>query len=143
MLRLGGVLIALAWVVVGWRNMPRLEDPQALAAGIAVGVTCLLAYFMGRRSSSATAIAQAVASAEARARARASATSTSQAVGNVFVVGAGGAVAPSPAGDRMEYLGGLDAAPWIGAPKPLMEQDVMESIGEDTELYVSEDFDRG
>lgn len=72
-------IVAAAWVLAGWRNMPRLDDPSAGAAGVMIAATCVLCYFCGRRRAYAQATAIANARAEARAAAAATSTSTAQA----------------------------------------------------------------
>ena len=127
-----GLLFGLAWVVVGWRNLPPLGERSALAAGVAIGVTCWLSWYAGKATTRASATAIANARADARAAAVAASSSSSQAVGSqVVIVGAGGA---SP-----EVLSGLDAAPWIaGARGGQIDQDLVESLS----LDVGEDLDQ-
>lgn len=129
MLRLVGLGIGVAWVWVGWRNMPPMSDGSAGAVGLAIGVTCWVSYLCGRSLNGA----RATAIANARAEARATATSTSQAaaVGNVFVIG--GQASPVGARQAGADLTGLDGAEWIVGPRPQIEQDVMEQIAEDIE----------
>lgn len=139
MLRLFGLLIGLGWVFVGWRNLPPMSAPSAMTAGFAIGVTCWISYLIGRSATRAQATAMAMAAAEARAAARSSSNATAGAVGNVFVLGSPDAGARVAAGD----LAALDNAPWIGEPKVMVEQDVMESIAEDLGMHEDYDYERG
>jgi hypothetical protein len=77
--------IAAAFVFAGWRNLPRLDQPSAGAAGLLLAGAVVVAFFLGRRSVHAEAVATAVASAraEAAAAAHAGAQAVSQVVVNV------------------------------------------------------------
>lgn len=110
MIRLVAGLIAVAWAVAGWMNLPRLAHPQASAAGFAIAGTCLVCYWLGAKQSKASAWASAWAKAEARANAIASSTSASTSTAQVAVI-------VSPAlGANVQGRGrltGLEAAPWM------------------------------
>lgn len=130
MFRLLAGAIAVAWALAGWRNMPRLEHPQATAAGLAIGGTVWIAYWLGAKQTSATANASAWAKAEARAAAIAASTSAAAATSNVNVV-----FAPE-LGARMAgeaRLTGLESAPWmVGATRDAeLEQDFLVQALED------------
>jgi len=77
--------VAAAFVLAGWRNLPRLDQPASGAAGLLLAGAVLLAFWLGRRSVRVEAIATAVASAraEAAAAAHAGAQAVSQVVVNV------------------------------------------------------------
>lgn len=128
--------LMVAWALAGWRNMPRLEDPQASAAGTAVAVSVLAAWWLGRRSVRASAVAAAVASAVAAAEARSQATAAAQA--SVVVNLATGARQAA----ARDY-GGLDAAPWIvsGQTVPELEGEALDSALEDV-LDRAEEYER-
>ncbi|HEY0186219.1 MAG TPA: hypothetical protein VGC67_01895 [Cellulomonas sp.] len=107
-------------------NAPRVSDPVAGTLGVAIAASVLLAWWCGRRSGRAHAYASAVAHAEARAAAAARAESAATAQAAVVVnVGDG---LRAQAG---RHLGGLDDAPWIGEPVPLIEQEASEMAAED------------
>lgn len=112
MIRLLGLLFGLAWVVIGWRNLPPMDNRSAATAGLAIGVTCWLSWLAGKATTAARATAIASARAEARARAQAAAAATAQ----VMVVNApGGGSAGGPVVPAA-WVGGLEAAPWIVGP---------------------------
>jgi len=118
------VVIAGGWMVAGWQNMPRAVEPYPAAAGLAIGLTCIVCWWAGRRSGRAGAFASAYASAEARANAAAMASSV--ATNAVFVQVGDGARHRAAAS-----LGGLDNAEWIGAPHAMLEQDTAEQYAEE------------
>ena len=119
--------MAAAFVLAGWRNMPRLDEPSAKAAGLVIGLALVLAYSLGARATRASAMATAVASAEARATALAQGGSARSTV-NVVIADGGRRAA------RAEH-GGLDALPWVDYDAPAvaseLPQDVLESMTED------------
>ena len=130
MFRLIGGAVGIAWALAGWANLPRLDHPQATAAGLAIGGTCLLSYFLGARQTRVSAEASAWAKAEARAAAIASSTSTSTSQAQVVVA------INAENGARVQgqgKLAGLESAPWmIGAvPQVDVEQDVVAQMIED------------
>jgi hypothetical protein len=137
MFRLIGGAVGIAWALAGWANLPRLDHPQATAAGLAIGGTCVLSYFLGARQTRVSAEASAWAKAEARAAAIASSTSTSNA--QVAVV------LSSELGARVQgekRLAGLECAPWMidAAPVAEAEQDVVaqmiaDGMGEEQTEY--------
>lgn len=131
-LRLGAVLVAVAWALAGWRNLPPLEQPQASAAGLAIGATCFLSYLFGSRSTLASATATATARAEAHAAALAQSNSSSNSTAQVAVVISPGMGAASVGATK---FGGLDSAPWmIGATRDEeLEQDWLEQATLDGE----------
>lgn len=139
MFRLIGGAVGVAWALAGWANLPRLDHPQATAAGLAIGGTCVLSYFLGARQTRVSAEASAWAKAEARAAAIASSSSASTSQAQVAVV------INSELGARIqgqERLTGLEAAPWmIGAvPQVDVEQDVVaqmiaDGMGEENHEY--------
>ena len=94
------------------------------AAGLAIGLTCVVCWWAGRRSGRAGAFASAYASAEARANAAAMASSV--ATNAVFVQVGDGARHRGA-----ESLGGLDQAEWIGGPRAMLEQDTAEQYAEE------------
>ncbi len=126
MIRLIAGGIAIVWAYSGWKNLPRLDHPSAMAAWLAIAGTCVLCYFLGARQTRATAIASAMAKAEAHAAALASSSSNSSAQVLVQVAPEFGARSRA-----MHELDGLDRAAWIGAPKQVAEQDVMAMAMED------------
>lgn len=117
-------VVAGGWVYAGWTNLPRAEQPYPATMGLAVAVTCLCCWLVGRGSGKASAFASAQARAEAWAAAQS--TSTATATNAVFVQVGDGARMRSAA-----QLGGLDTAPWIGEPLGLLEQDIAEQSAED------------
>ncbi len=119
-------VLCVGWAWVGMTNAPRVPDPVAGALGVAVAASCALAFWCGRRSGRAHAYASATAHAEARAAAAARAQSSAAA--NAAVVVNVGEGLRAQAG---RHLGGLDAAPWIGEPVALLEQDSAEMAAED------------
>lgn len=123
-LRLGAVLMAMAWALAGWANLPRLDHPQASAAGFAIGGTVFVAYLFGSRSTAASAMATANARAEAHAAALAHSASASSSSAQVAVV-ISSELGASAAGARQ--FSGLEAAPWmVGATRdPELEQDFL------------------
>ena len=125
MVRLIAGCIAVGWVFAGWRNMPRLDHPSALAAGLAIGGTCFISYWCGRSLTRNAAYAAARANAEARALAASQSRAQAQAVVNVFQ--------SAPAEERQALVPrtarGLEDAPWIAGPKSaVVEQDVLDSM---------------
>lgn len=140
MFRLIGGAVGIAWALAGWANLPRLDHPQATAAGLAIGGTCLLSYFLGAHQSRASAEASAWAKAEARAAAIASSSSASSSNAQVAVV------ISSELGARVQgqqKLTGLESAPWmVGASRQEeVEQDVVaqmieDGMGEENHEYV-------
>jgi hypothetical protein len=128
MFRLIGGLTGVAWALAGWANLPRLDHPQATAAGLAIGGTCLLSYFLGARQTRVSAEASAWAKAEARAAAIASSSSSSSAQVAVVISSELGARAAG-----QERLSGLESAPWmVGAVRQDdIEQDVVAQMIED------------
>lgn len=130
MFRLIGGAVGVAWALAGWANLPRLDHPQATAAGLAIGGTCLLSYFLGARQTRVSAEASAWAKAEARAAAIASSSSTSTSAAQVVVA------INSEHGARVqgqERLVGLESASWMigAAPQVDVEQDVVAQMIED------------
>lgn len=127
MVRLIAGCIAVAWAFAGWRNLPRLDHPSALAAGLAIGGTCAISYFCGKTLTKNSAYASARAYAEARAAAVAQSKSQAAANVNLFMgnpeLGASYVAA--------QQLGGLDGASWIGSRKQEAEQDVLVQMVED------------
>lgn len=120
-------VIVAGWAWAGFTNAPRMSDPQAGAFGIAIGVSCLMCWWIGRRSGRAAAYAVATAHAEARAAAVARSQSASTAQAAVVVnVGEGARAVAS------RDLGGLDAAPWIGEPIAAIEQDTYQMSAEES-----------
>jgi hypothetical protein len=118
------VVIAGGWVMAGWQNMPRAAQPYPAAAGLAIGLTCAVCWWAGRRSGRAGSFASAYASAEARANAAAMASST--ATNAVFVQVGDGARHRAAAS-----LGGLDNAEWIERPRAMLEQDTADQYAEE------------
>ena len=129
MLRLIVAVVAAAWAVAGWKNLPRLDHPSNIAAGLAIAGTCGVCYWCGRALTRNSAYASARASAIATARAAADAKSNAQAAAaiNVFMAGPEGGTA----GSVPLAVQGLDDAPWIGPPKAVAEQDVVVQMLED------------
>lgn len=117
-------VVAGGWVYAGFTNMPRAAQPYPATMGLAVAVTCLCCWLVGRGSGKASAFASAQARAEAWAAAQS--TSTATATNAVFVQVGDGARMRSAT-----QLGGLDTAPWIGEPLGLLEQDTAEQSAED------------
>jgi hypothetical protein len=128
MFRLIGGAVGIAWVLAGWANLPRLDHPQATAAGLAIGGTCVLSYFLGARQTRVSAEASAWAKAEARAAAISSSSSSSQAQVAVVINAENGARVQGQG-----RLSGLESAPWmVGAvPQSEIEQDVVAQMIED------------
>lgn len=120
-----GVGGAIAWALAGWRNMPRLEHPQAAAAGFMVAVSVWLAYWAGTRTQRSKAVAAAVARAEAAALAVAQGgAAASDARAQVVVINnpvAGGRHAA-------EAAVGLDAAPWLIGAHRAIDLDETEAL---------------
>lgn len=119
-------VLCVGWAWVGMTNAPRVSDPVAGTLGVAVAASIGLAFWCGRRSGRASAFAAAVAHAEARAAA--AARSESAATSNAAVT--------LNFGDGLRHqaaahLGGLDAAPWIGEPVALIEQDTEQMSAEE------------
>jgi len=113
------------WAWAGWRNAPPVVHADSGVFVVAVVASLAAAYWFGRRGGRASAVAVATARAEARAAAAAQsvAHATNQVVLNVAVPGAREVASAS--------LGGLDAAPWIGPPRALLEQEVGEMYAEE------------
>jgi hypothetical protein len=120
-------IMAGAFALAGWRNMPRLDQPSASAAGLVIGICLVLAYNLGARSTRASAMAVATARAEAHATALAQGGSARSTV-NVVIADGGRRAA------RAEHAA-LDDLPWIDySAQPVaseLPQDVIESMTED------------
>lgn len=101
------VVLGFGWAMAGWRNMPRLEQPQASAAGLAIACSVGLAYWAGTRRKRDAAVAVAVAQAEAHATAVAAASLAASQHVHVVVDNSQGARAQ---GSRQF---GIEDAPWI------------------------------
>lgn len=106
--------IAAAFVFAGWRNLPRIDQPQSSAAGLLLGGAVLLAFWLGRGSVRAEAVATAVA--QARAQAAASAHAGAQSVAGVIVnVGEG---ARQVAADQ------FGQPEWVGARQVVVSEQI-------------------
>lgn len=132
-------VLCVGWAWVGMTNAPRVSDPVAGTLGVAVAASCALAFWCGRRSGRAAAFAAATARAEARATAVARSQSAAAAQAAVTVnVGQGLRHQAST------HLGGLDAAPWIGEPVALIEQDTEQmSADELMGAYATQEVEGG
>lgn len=119
-------VVAGGWVYAGFTNLPRVPQPYAATAGLAIAATCAVCWWAGRRSGRGSAFAAAYAAAEARAAAAARAESSAVATNAVFVQVGDGGRHRAAAG-----LDGLDTAPWIAGPRPLLEQDTAQMLAED------------
>lgn len=136
MTRLVAAAIAVAFVFAGWRNLPRIDDPQAGVAGLLLGGAVVLAFFIGRRTVHAEAVATAIATAhaEAAAAAHAGAQALSQVVVNVGEPVAGGA--------RQVAAQRYGQPAWIGPARFETEQlegsDALASMLDDVRDYAHE-----
>lgn len=122
MVAAGGMI---AWSLAGWRNMPRLPQPQASAAGVMIGLALLAAYWVGTRTNRSKAVAAAVARAEAAAVAAATGGSAdSSASAQVVVINtpAAGAAATGRAALNLED------APWMVGAHRTVELDEREAL---------------
>lgn len=128
-------VIVAGWAFAGWQNMPRVSDPQSSVAGVGIALSCLVCWWIGRRSGRAAAVAVATARAEARAAAAAvaGATATNQVVLNVDVGGRSQAA---------RDFGGLERAEWIEGPRALLEQDTAGMAAEEMAGELVEDAER-
>lgn len=128
MFALVAALSAAAWAFAGWRNMPRLADPSASAAGVMMAGSVLMAWWAGTRHAAAKVIGRAVASAEARAESRAQSASaaTADARQVVIVNATEGARAVGAA----EY--GTGGLPWVTGVRAVdADSDVSANIAAD------------
>lgn len=121
MFRLIAWVMAGAFAVSGWRNLPPLPQPTAGAAGLSIAGCVLLAYYAGTRRKRDQAVAVAVARAEARAAARSSAAAT--AVNHVQVV-----VPQFGARAAGAAAFGLDEAPWLIGTQRAVEVEENEAL---------------
>lgn len=117
-------VLVSSWAATGWANRPAVVDRAPGVFLVAVLASIAVAWWSGRRGGRASAWASAHAHAEASAIAASRAAAAAQS--NVVVNVTGGAAATA----RREQ-GGLDAAPWMGPPRPLLEQDTAQMLAED------------
>jgi hypothetical protein len=120
MFRLLAWIMAASFAFAGWRNLPRLDHPQASAAGVGIGACILLSYYAGTRRKRDAAVAVAVARAEARAAAHAGATAA--VVNHVAVV------VPERGARAAGATLGLDDAPWLVGAHRAIELDEREAV---------------
>ena len=130
--------IAAAFVLAGWRNLPRIDQPAAGAAGILLGGAVLAAFWLGRRSVRAEAVATAIATA--RADAAAAAHAGAQAHSQVIVNVAG----DRPADGARSVAEDLYGHPeWIGPARVDIAQldgsDAIESMSDELHAQVLEE----
>lgn len=122
--RLLVICFGIGWAFAGFRNLPRLPQPYAAAAGVIVASSLALAYWAGTRRRRDSAVAAAVAKAEAHAAAVANVASSarSDVTTNVIVVD------PERGAQRAGASLGLADAPWLVGRHRTIELDETEAL---------------